>query len=338
MRAVAARGVDVAALLPRVFFNGSQVQPAEYPHYRELAIHLPGWTRFGRLSTTLVARRIRELTSSYAVIYTLPQYARVAEKIRGPLSVYFAHDPFQFYDSWDKKIIAEYEQRMLDRSDIVFAITDALAEDFRKTTRTPITTLRNATSRSFIEQLRSVTPSPSDLGEIRRPIIGCVGQLSESTYDWDLIAGVAAAIPEASLVFVGPIFARTPKIENVLGLPNVWWLGPRPHEELPAYLNGFDVCLNPLKQGAHSDRRSPLRLYDYLATDKPILSTAIQEAYLHRSFIEIGHTTDECVALLRRLAWGGPDRNLPARHRYIENNTWDNRAAELLQRILDVRQ
>jgi glycosyltransferase involved in cell wall biosynthesis len=336
MRAVAAQGAEVVALRPSILFNKSPVRTMDFPHYRELGLRLPGWSRCAGLSTALVARRVRKIGKADAVIYTLPQYVGVAEKIRGPLSVYFAHDPFRFYDFWDKEVIAKVEQRMLDRSDIVFAIADALAEDFRKITRTRVETLRNAASRSFIDCLRGLTPPPADLMHIRRPIVGCVGQLNQSSYDWALIAALSKAVPEISLVFVGPIFNKTPRIERVLDLPNVRWLGPRPHDQLPSYLNGFDICLNPLVPGEHSDRRSPLRLYDYLATDKPILSTAIREAYLHQPFVEIGRTTDECVSILRRLVSDTSRGDVEARHCYIEKNTWEARAAQLLQTVTEV--
>jgi teichuronic acid biosynthesis glycosyltransferase TuaH len=337
MQAVAAKGVQVMALRPRIFARAS-VNEFDLPlHYREFGLALPGWRRFGRLSTVLVARRIRAMGNADAVIYTLPQYARVAEKIRGPLSVYYAHDPFRFYDHWDKEFIRNLEQRMLDRSDIVFAVADALAEDFRKTTSTRVETLRNAASRSFINEARNLIRSPVDLADIRRPIIGCVGQLSDSNYDWDLIEEVSKALPEVSLVFIGPILEKTPRVVSILRLPNVWWLGPRPHHELPVYLNWFDICFNPLVSSEHSDRRSPLRLYDYLTTYKPILSTAIREAHAHRPFVEIGRSKGECVDILRRFIAKPWAEDLQARHHYIERNTWENRATEFLQVLSTAR-
>jgi teichuronic acid biosynthesis glycosyltransferase TuaH len=138
-----------------------------------------------------------------------------------------------------------------------------------------------------------------------------------------------------SFVFIGPLFDEQPpmreKIHSVLQLANVHWLGPRPHEQLPQYLAGFDVCFNPLLVNEHNDRRSPLRLYDYLATDKPILSTAIREASVHRPFIEIGTSTQDCASILRRFVDGQHDCDLTQRHRYIEQNTWENRASLVLE-------
>ncbi|HTW94975.1 MAG TPA: glycosyltransferase [Tepidisphaeraceae bacterium] len=332
MLAVAATGVEVESLRPHMISKSTPIEKIDQPRFHQSQLALPGWSKFGWLSTRIVARRVRRMGAADAVLYTLPQYAGVAEMIRGPVCAYFAHDPFKFYD-WNVETTQRLEQRMLDRCDVVFAISEALSQDFRKITKTPVETLRNAVSRSFIDRLRTPPPVPADLAAIGRPVIGCVGQISENAYDWDLIAALAEKLPRAWFVFVGPVFSQTPTIKQIMAMPNVRWLGAKPHDQLPAYLNGFDVCFNPLRPGEHSDRRSPLRLYDYLATNKPILSTAIGEAYGHRPLIEIGQSADECARLILKMTDGDYSIDLEARRRYIEENTWENRARELLRRL-----
>jgi glycosyltransferase involved in cell wall biosynthesis len=307
-------------------------------------VTVPGWTRFFKLSTLLVARAVRRALRQQpdvdAIVYTLPQYAAVAQSIRGPRCAYYAHDVFRFYD-WDRAATMELEQRMLDRVDVVFSVAEALSEDFRRMTRTPVHTCRMAASSAFIQRLRAGPPVAAELQPIRKPIVGCTGQINRS-YDWDLIAALAGQLPDVSFVFIGPIFDEPSpmreRVRSALGLPNVHWLGPVPHTRLPEYLAGFDVCFNPLLVNEHNDRRSPLRLYDYLATDKPILSTGIREAQIHRPFIEIGQTPEQCAAILRRFADGQSDLQLAERHRYIEQNTWENRAALVLQTLQNIGQ
>ena len=114
---------------------------------------------------------------------------------------------------------------------------------------------------------------------------------------------------------------------------------PQPHEHLPAYLNGFDVCFNPLAVNEYGDRRCPLRLYDYLATDKPIVSTGIREAFSHGGLVATFNSADEAAALIMRMVQGGYPLDLLARSEYIRNNTWEARAslvrAQLDQSIFD---
>ena len=195
----------------------------------------------------------------------------------------------------------------------------------------------NAASIEFIERLsKPVGPVPADLAALPRPIVGCIGQINRS-YDWDLIAGLADALPDVSFVFVGPVFQEpvelAKRVDAALAKKNVRHLGPKPHDELPDYLQHFDVCFNPLAVNSHNDRRSPLRLFDYLATEKPILSTAIREAHEHVPFIEIGRDLDECVRVLRRMTAADYTVDLAARREYIRQNTWHARAQQLLRLI-----
>lgn len=343
MYAVADEGIEVKAL--RILSLGLVLtQPGALVRKDEIAmspsrfhqrrVYVPGWTRFHRSSTARVTGRLRRLAAD-VIIYTAPQYIDVAEDVRGPLCVYYAHDAFRFYD-WDANTTSALERRMLDRADIVVAVSDTLGDDFRQMTRTPVIVSRDAVSKSFLDLLVNPLDLPEDLARVRRPIVGCTGNINRS-YDWDLIGTLANRMPEVSFVFVGPISREAlpirQMIDSVLKLPNVRWLGAKPHERLPAYLGGFDICFNPLTVNEHSNRRSPLRLYDYLATDKPILSTAIREAEMHRPHIEVGRSAEQCLAVLRRFISRGYEVDRAARRRYIEANTWQCRASALLRAL-----
>jgi len=72
-----------------------------------------------------------------------------------------------------------------------------------------------------------------------------------------------------------------------------------------------------------------LRLYDYLATDKPVLSTAIREALELERFMGIGHDVSETVKLLEQMLAGRYPIDLEARRRFIVGQTWEDRAAQL---------
>ena len=169
-------------------------------------------------------------------------------------------------------------------------------------------------------------PIPADLAAVPGPIVGCTGFV-DSNYDWELVAALARMLPEVSFVFVGGIHNEPPrlrtKMEAALAMPNVRSLGSKPHEDLPAYLRGFNVCFNPLAVNEHSDRRCPLRLYDYLSTDKPILSTGIREAFSHEGQVATFKSADEAAALIRRMVKGEYPLDIPARSEYIRNNTWE---------------
>jgi hypothetical protein len=307
---------------------------------RELLVLVPGWTRAYGPSSAVVQTAVRMFRRSpepaKAIIFTSPYYADVARPLSAIPKYYLAHDPFRYYD-WNAKQVARLEEQLIDECDATLAIARALAEDFHAVSKKPIIYSPNAASVDFIERLSQPAGAmPADLAALPRPIVGCIGQINRS-YDWELIGQLANAMPEASFVFIGPIPTEPPEVarsrEGVLKAGNVHHLGIKPHDELPNYLQHFDVCFNPLAVNSHNDRRSPLRLFDYLATQRPILSTAVREASEHRPFVEIGHDADECAQLLRRMVAPDYSTDLQSRDKYIRENTWQARANQLLKLI-----
>jgi hypothetical protein len=168
--------------------------------------------------------------------------------------------------------------------------------------------------------------------------VGCIGQINSSAYDWELIEHLSASFPSAHFVFIGPRFkeqsnSAANRIEAVFGRRNVHWLGPKPHAHLPAYLRRFDVCINPLCVSEHNHRRSPLRLFDYLTTDRPIISTAIAEASNHVPFVSIAKDKEEFRRFLDEALKQKTAADLQPRWDYIAANTWQARADEFWQRV-----
>ena len=109
------------------------------------------------------------------------------------------------------------------------------------------------------------------LSSLPRPIIGYTGGLHRHV-DFDLLAQMAEARPDWSWVLVGPFQAS---VEKLQGYGNIHLLGPRPHEELSGHLLSFDVCIVPYLKSAYTDTVVPVKINEYLASGKPVVSTDI---------------------------------------------------------------
>jgi hypothetical protein len=163
-----------------------------------------------------------------------------------------------------------------------------------------------------------------------------VGNISEDAYDWDLIEHLGAEFPQVHFIFIGPLLQaadKTKRITKTFSQPNMHWLGAKPHDELLNYLQCFDVCINPLRVNEHNQRRSPLRLFDYLNTDRPIISTALEEAFNHVPHVSIAGGKEEFGRKLSGALTSKFVEHLESRRAYIAGNTWQCRAAELLRRV-----
>ena len=89
---------------------------------------------------------------------------------------------------------------------------------------------------------------------------------------------------------------------------------------MPAFAAGFDVCINPYVLDDVAEKCDPLKLYDYLASGKPIVSVDMPAARRFADLIPLTRTADEFTrALERTLATPG---DAAARQRAAANHSW----------------
>jgi teichuronic acid biosynthesis glycosyltransferase TuaH len=109
------------------------------------------------------------------------------------------------------------------------------------------------------------------LNGIPKPIIGYFGAI-ERRIDYDLCQALFKANRDKSFVFIGPIDRYYIK-EEEYGAPNLYLKGAVPYEQMPAVIKGFDVAIIPFKKDEVSSDIFPLKLFEYMGTGRPVVST-----------------------------------------------------------------
>jgi glycosyltransferase involved in cell wall biosynthesis len=112
------------------------------------------------------------------------------------------------------------------------------------------------------------------LAEMPRPRLGFFGVIDER-FDAQLVGALADAEPGWQLVMVGPVV----KIDagQLPRRANIHWLGQQPYERLPHLVDGWDVCLLPFALNESTRFISPTKTLEYMAAEKPIVSTPIRD-------------------------------------------------------------
>ena len=186
--------------------------------------------------------------------------------------------------------------------------------------------LPNGANFELFNRAAGELPFPADMFSVKNPIFGHVGVVDKTT-DMTFIEDAARAHPEWTFIFIGPVLPDA-DLSPVTGLRNVRMMGLKPHKQLPAYMSRFDVCVN-IARGSDS-AGSPLKLYEYLATGKPIVSTPHPSQVM--DYVDVltvagspADFTEACrKALLERDAW-----RVRQRIAYGQASSWEARAAEL---------
>jgi len=245
------------------------------------------------------------------------------------LSVYYCVDEWATFAGLDRDATLRAERRLLERVDVTFTTSRALAD--RKRVSCPATYLapHGVDHRMFATALDEATAIPADLAALPRPRIGFFGTLRDFL-DYELIAAAARARPQWSFALIGQTMCD---ISALRGIPNIHLLGRRRHAELPAYCKGFDVGLVPYRIDDQVQFINPLKLREYLSAGVPVVSTAMHEVQPYAHLCHLADTADDMVAAIERaLGEGGPAARI-ARSRAMASETWAGRVASVMRTV-----
>lgn len=110
-----------------------------------------------------------------------------------------------------------------------------------------------------------------------RHIAGYYGALAD-WFDFELVAAVAAERDDWAFVLIGPDYeGALSRHRSTLKGDNILCLGPRDYAQLPAYLARFDVATIPFRINDITLATSPLKLYEYFAGGKPVVTSPMPE-------------------------------------------------------------
>ncbi|HYH03542.1 MAG TPA: glycosyltransferase, partial [Bacillota bacterium] len=166
---------------------------------------------------------------------------------------------------------------------------------------------------------------------------GFIGAIYE-WLDFKLLESLARSNPGWSLVMIGPKQHGLVVPETC---PNIHWLGPRDYKVLPWYLNNIDVMLIPFLRNQTTEHANPIKLWEYLAAGKPVVTTDLPEIPVlngitwvsenERSFIE------NCTNALANVTNPLKQKELASRARTIaRNNSWEERCRQMVSVIRQV--
>ena len=185
------------------------------------------------------------------------------------------------------------EEALLRHADVVFAGGRGMYE--ARAHRHPnIHLFPSSVDRAhFALALDPATAVPPD-ARPGAPTLGFYGVLDERL-DRDLLDAVAALRPDWSFVLVGPVAKIA--AEDLPRRPNLHYPGQRDYADLPGYLKGWDVCLMPFARNDATRFISPTKTLEYLAADKPIVSTSVPDVVAgYRGVVRFGDDPDTFVA------------------------------------------
>lgn len=322
--------LKVPELRRRWFSPGSRVRSVEHGLWvMEPPLFLPFANRYRSLNKAnqrLLAGAVRgalgRLRFGDVLLWTyLPGTADLLGHLRHQCLCYdCVDDHAAFTGLLDPKLVRAMEDDLLQVADVALASSAALYRRCAAVNPKAIL-VPNAVDFDHLFTATEGGPIPAEVSALPQPRIGFVGALGD-WIDLPLLARVAEATPDGSLVLIGPVLTD---LGPLRGLPNVHALGPRPYRELPGYLRGFDVCLNPFRINQLTASVNPIKLYEYLAAGKEVVSTDLPDV---RAFAHVVHVTrdhDAFVEAVGGVLSGRLGHPLEDKISVARANSWDER-------------
>lgn len=219
-----------------------------------------------------VARTARRLGMSDPVLWVNDPAGASLLRVTGWRALYDVTDDWLQADREPTELarLQADEDALMAQAAEVVVCSPALAR--RKGAARPVTLLTNAVD---VDGYRVPAPRPADLPE--QDYVLYVGTLHRDRLDIDATLRLSvhlARTADARLVLVGPV-ALDPMDTTRLEAAGVILLGARPAATVPAYLQHASVLVVPHIVDDFTDSLDPIKLYEYLAVGRPIVSTPV---------------------------------------------------------------
>ena len=231
--------------------------------------------------------------------------------------------------SYARKEIKGGYDKIKKEADLVFTVSDSL-KSFFELDMAHVHHISNGVDIGFfkIDGKRTI---PLDIKDISAPIVGYAGKIQERI-DVGLMGFLAEKLPRTNFVFIGQTINRK-TTKSLLRYRNIHYLGDKHYSLLPYYLSCFDICIIPHKMSRLTVSMNPIKLYEYLAAGKPVVTTDIAGVEVFKNHIVIAKSKEEFLEGIRGyMDKSKREKSLPDNliRNTLETTSWHSKAKEMV--------
>jgi glycosyltransferase involved in cell wall biosynthesis len=229
----------------------------------------------------------------------------------------------------DTALIAQRDEDLSRKADVLFVAPPALVEAKRALNPATFFSPHGVDAALFGMAQDPATEIPAPARSLGTPVIGYIGSVHE-WIDLELIAWLAMQRPHWSFLLVGHAAAD---VSTLRALPNVHLVGTQPYTTLPAWAKSFDAAIIPYRLNRQVANANPLKLREYLATGKPIVSVRNPEIEKFSGLVHIADDRDGFLSALDDAIANDDPAAAAQRMAAVADQTWDARVTAILDTV-----
>jgi len=315
------------------------------PYHERIALAVPGGVVLNRLvirRQVLRQLRVLNLTALPVVTWIFhPYHQHLLGTISAQLTVYECHDDYGAGFDINSRVppaLSRMEERLARSVDIIFTTAQQLQESRGRWNDNTYLVPNGVDFELFNSALCRWQSPPADIRNIQRPRIIFIGGVTH-WIDFALLSDVAQMAPSWNFLFVGPVDTRMAtdarlEFNKLHDNPKFHFLGAKPPEEVPAYVAHSDVCIIPYVKRPKTASVYPLKLNEYLAAGKPVVSTHFsRDLDEFKGIVDFVNNARQFVACTERALRSPQTARIQRGIEVARANSWTARATEIISII-----
>jgi glycosyltransferase involved in cell wall biosynthesis len=257
--------------------------------------------------------------------FVVPHPGFLAGKLDEELTVYYCIDDYAAHPGVDAEAVSAADEALSRYADQVFVAPPALLESKRAMNPHTQFAPHGVDFDLFASAADASTEIPVQARALGKPVIGFFGLLGDWV-DIDLLR----ARPNWTFLIVGHVATD---LAPLSGLDNFVFVGAQSYETLPGWARAFDVAVMPYRMNRQVHNANPLKLREYLATGKPVVSVPTPEVERFAPHVRMAATADGFLAAIEQCLKEDDPAQRAARMDCVRGMSWDARVAEVLATV-----
>ena len=284
-----------------------------------------------RLTRWYVRRAAKKLGIQNPIFWTNPQYTvHMVGRMNESGVIYDIGDDWtQFTQSpAETRLVAWQDKTLCRRADAVIVVSQRLY-DLKKPLARCIELIPNGVDvegYAQVDHARKANPEA--------PAFGYTGTLHVDRVNTDLVLDVARAFPQGRILLVGPNMLPPEETSKLQAQPNIELRGTVHHSQIPQIMSEFDVSIVPHVESAFTESLNPLKLWEYLAAGKPIVSTNVAGFRDYQPLCRIASGSDNFIQACHEAVQEAACDNseiIEKRQAEAAKNSWKSRVDEIVE-------
>lgn len=249
----------------------------------------------------------------------------LAGKLGEQRLVYYCYDEISAA-AWANRHGARLEQAFLKKCDAVIVSSEGLLQKQQRRHESVFVVKNGVDFDLFSAEISKENLPEIPASNPGEKIIGYLGSVDDRL-DIHLLERLFQKFADARFLFVGRVQPGALR-ERLAAFPNVFLAGAYPPADLPAWVARMDVCLIPFVKNEFTAGIYPLKINEYLAAGKPVISSNFAALGDFSDIVAIANTPEAFEKALSEALIKQDDAAMDRRRAFAGNNSWAERARQ----------